>query len=122
MKFSVYYRILNRDLYFDKFFSKESNKYKNDEDKSIAEDMYKDLLEVMVSYILTNNRLALASMLTKPNSKIAKRFFDYLTCSDTVHMNRVAVIDRINVFFDEVILHEDNSSILTGKRETCELQ
>jgi len=122
MKFSVYYRILNRDLYFDKFFSKESNKYKNDEDKSIAEDMYKDLLEVIVSYILTNNRLALASMLTKPNSKIAKRFFDYLTCSDTVHMNRVAVIDRINVFFDEVILHEDNSSILTGKRETCELQ
>lgn len=122
MKFSVYYRILNRDLYFDKFFSKESNKYKNDEDKSIAEDMYKDLLEVIVSYILTNNRLALASMLTKPNSKIAKRFFDYLTCSDTVHMNRVAVIDRINVFFDEVILHEDNSSILTGKRETRELQ
>lgn len=122
MKFSVYYRILNRDLYFDKFFSKESNKYKNDEDKSIAEDMYKDLLEVIVSYILTNNRLALASMLTKPNSKIAKRFFDYLTCSDTVHMNRVAVIDRINVFFDEVILHEDNSSILTGKCETCELQ
>ena len=122
MKFSVYYRILNRDLYFDKFFSKESNKYKNDEDKSIAEDMYKDLLEVIVSYILTNNRLALASMLTKPNSKIAKRFFDYLTCSDTVHMNRVAVIDRINVFFDEVILHEDNSSILTGKRKTCELR
>ena len=122
MKFSVYYRILNRDLYFDKFFSKESNKYKNDEDKSIAEDMYKDLLEVIVSYILTNNRLALASVLTKPNSKIAKRFFDYLTCSDTVHMNRVAVIDRINVFFDEVILHEENSSILTGKCETCELQ
>lgn len=122
MKFSVYYRILNRDLYFDKFFAKESNKYKNDEDKSIAEDMYKDLLEVIVSYILTNNRLALASMLTKPNSKIAKRFFDYLTCSDTVHMNRVAVIDRINVFFDEVILNEDNSSILTGKRETCELR
>jgi hypothetical protein len=121
MKFSVYYRILNRDLYFDKFFAKESNKYKNDEDKSIAEDMYRDLLEVMVSYILTNNRLALASMLTKPNSKIAKRFFDYLTCSDTVHMNRVAVIDRINVFFDEVIINEDNSGILTGKSETCEL-
>ena len=77
--------------------------------------MYRDLLEVMVSYILTNNRLALASMLTKPNSKIAKRFFDYLTCSDTVHMNRVAVIDRINVFFDEVIINEDNSGILTGK-------
>lgn len=121
MKFSVYYRILNRDLYFDKFFAKESNKYKNDEDKSIAEDMYRDLLEVIVSYILTNNRLALASMLTKPNSKIAKRFFDYLTCSDTVHMNRVAVIDRINAFFDEVIIHEDNSGILTGKTETREL-
>lgn len=121
MKFSVYYRILNRDLYFDKFFAKESNKYKNDEDKSIAEDMYKDLLEVIVSYILTNNRLALASMLTKRNSKIAKRFFDYLTCSDTVHMNRVAVIDRINVFFDEVIIHEDDSGIFAGKSETCEL-
>lgn len=118
MKFSIYYRILNRDSYFDKFFAKESNKYKNDDDKLIAEEMFRDILEVIVSYILSNNRLALAAMLTKPNAKVAKRFFDYLTCSDTIHMNRVAVIDRINLFFDEVINNEDNSGILTGKSET----
>lgn len=117
MKFSIYYRITNRDSYFDKFFTKESNKYKNDNDKSIAEEMFKDILEVIVSYILTNNRLALAAMLTKPNAKVAKRFFDYLTCSDTVHMNRVAVIDRINEFFDEVLNEEDDSGILTRKSE-----
>ena len=118
MKFSSYYRILNRDSYFDKFFAKESNKYKNDDEKLIAEEMFRDILEVIVSYILSNNRLALAAMLTKPNAKVAKRFFDYLTCSDTIHMNRVAVIDRINLFFDEVINNEDNSGILTGKSET----
>lgn len=88
-----------------------------DEDRSVAEEMLKDTMEAIVSYILTENRLALATMLTKSNSKTARRFFDYLTHSDTVHSSRAVTIEKINKFFDEVITNEDYSRILTREVE-----
>jgi len=117
MKFSIYYRILHRDTYFDRFFKKERDKYSNEEDRTIAKEMYRDTLEALVSFILSNNRLAIATMLTRSNSKIAKRFFDYLTHSDTVHSSRAVTIEKINKFFDEVIKHEDYSRILAREAE-----
>lgn len=117
MKFSIYYRLLHRDRYFERFFKKERDKYICEEDRAMAEEMLKDMLEAIVSYILTENRLALATMLTKSNSKIAKRFFDYLTHSDTVHSSRAVTIEKINKFFDEVMTDEDYSRILAREAE-----
>lgn len=121
MKFSVYYRILHRDTYFKRFFKRERNKYVNEEDRIIAEEMFRDMLETIVSYVFTENRLALATMLTKSNSKIARRFFDYLTQSDTVHSSRAVTVEKINKFFDEVITDEDYSRILARKAKASKV-
>lgn len=109
--------MLHRDNYFNRFFEKERDKYLCEEDRAMAEEMLKDMLEAIVSYILTENRLALATMLTKSNSRIAKRFFDYLTHSDTVHSSRAVTIEKINKFFDEVKTDEDYSRILAREAE-----
>lgn len=98
MKFSSYYKMQHRDEYFDKFFSKEKEKLSKNCIKH-AEELYRDILETMCEYILTKNKFALSIMLTKQNSKIAKRFFDYLTNSNTSHMNKNAILELIDNFF-----------------------
>ena len=111
MKFSSYYKMLHRDEFFDGFFSKEKAKL-SENCIAHAEELYKDTLEMLCEYILTENKFALGIMLTKQNSKIAKRFFDYLTNSDTIHMNKTAILERIDNFFEEVKLDENYRRIL----------
>lgn len=98
--------MLHRDEFFNKFFLKEKNKLSNS-CVEYAEELYKDTLEMICEYILTGNKFALGITLTKRNSKIAKRFFDYLTNSDTIHMNKKAILERIDNFFEEAKLDEN---------------
>lgn len=107
MKFSVYYKLLERDKYFARFFNREKKKL-DIETIPLAEEMYKDLLELIASYILSSNKIALSIILTKQNSKIAKRFFDHFTDSDTTHMSKADILTRINEFFEEVNTNENN--------------
>lgn len=100
MKFSIYYKLLERDSYFEKFFKRERKKL-SDESAKLAEEMYRDLMELIASYILTNNKIALSVILTKQNSKIAKRFFDHFTDLDTTHMSKTDILSCLNDFFDE---------------------
>lgn len=88
----------HRDEYFDKFFSKEKAKL-SENCVEHAEELYRDILETLCEYIMTKNKFALGVMLTKQNSKIAKKFFDYLTNSDTLHMNKNAILELIYNFF-----------------------
>jgi len=100
MKFSIYYKLLERDSYFDKFFKRERKKL-SDESVALAEEMYRDLLELIASYILTNNKIALSVILTKQNSKIAKRFFDHFTNLGTTHMSKADILSCLDDFFEE---------------------
>lgn len=113
MKFSVYYKLLERDAYFEKFFRREKRKI-NEKCIELAEEQYKDLLELIASYILTGDRLSLSVILTRQNSKIAKKFFDHFTNSDTLHMSKAAIVQRINEFFDGVNTNENYTRICEG--------
>lgn len=115
MKFSSFYKMTHRDEFFDKFFAKERLKM-NEDSARYAEELYRDTLELICNYILTENRFALSMMLTKQNSKIAKRFFDYLTNSDTIHMSKSAILERIDDFFEEANQDEEYRRIFA---RTC---
>ena len=77
--------MLHRDEFFDGFFSKEKAKL-SENCIAHAEELYKDTLEMLCEYILTANKFALGITLTKQNSKIAKRFFDYYTFCHHIHI------------------------------------
>ena len=81
MKFSVYYRIQQRDTYFSRFFSQVSKKF-SPELVNEAESKYEDLMELVVKYLIDEDSHSMKILLTKPNAKVARMFFDYLTISN----------------------------------------
>lgn len=117
MQFSLYYRIQNRDIFFERFSKKVRSSNKSG-DKIIAEiliDKYKELLELIVEMIITENVEDLFSVLSKPNAKIARNFFDYLTNSHIKYAKREMILKRLNEVFNKENYMKDFKSYLEEK-------
>ena len=100
LKYSVYYRIQQRDSYFERFFRKFSKQFSADI-KEAARDKYEELMEIIVQYILDENKLDLNILLTKQNAKVARIFFDYLTVSNIKNKKKCDIASRIDEIFIE---------------------
>lgn len=100
MKFSVYYRIQHRDDYFDRFFEKFSKKF-SPEMVEHAQEKYENLMEMVVKYLIDEDPTSMSLLLTKPNAKVARMFFDYLTISTIKNKKKSDIIDRINEVFEK---------------------
>ena len=120
MKFSVYYRIQQRDSYFNRFFSQFSKKFSPNLIEE-AERKYEELMELIVKYLIDEDAHSMKILLTKPNAKVARMFFDYLTISNIKNKKKCDIINRI----DEVYVKEntmiDFKSFLKDKMEQFDL-
>lgn len=98
MVFSVHYKISHRTDFLNKYFTKL---FKNiiDEDVEISKDRLTDLMELMVNMILTENKAGLYDLLTKKNTKSARVFFNYLTCSNIRSINKEMIKERIEEIY-----------------------
>ena len=100
LKYSVYYRIQQRDSFFERFFKKFSKQF-TPETVDAAREKYEDLMEVIVQYILDENKMDLNILLTKQNAKVARIFFDFLTVSTIKNKKKSEIINRVNEIFIE---------------------
>ena len=100
LKYSVYYRIQQRDSFFERFFKKFSTQF-TPETVDAAREKYEDLMEVIVQYILDENKMDLNILLTKQNAKVARIFFDFLTVSTIKNKKKSEIINRVNDIFIE---------------------
>ena len=100
LKYSVYYRIQQRDSFFERFFKKFSKQF-TPETVDEAREKYEDLMEVIVQYILDENKMDLNILLTKQNAKVARIFFDFLTVSTIKNKKKSEIINRVNEIFIE---------------------
>lgn len=100
LKYSVYYRIQQRDSFFERFFDKFSLHFPDYAINDVREK-YENLMEIIVQYILDENIQDLEILLTKPNAKIARIFFDFLTVSTIKNKRKCEIISRINEIFLE---------------------
>ena len=100
LKYSVYYRIQQRDSFFERFFKKFSKQFTPDT-VDAAREKYEDLMEVIVQYILDENKMDLNILLTKQNAKVARIFFDFLTVSTIKNKKKSEIINRVNEIFIE---------------------
>ena len=100
LKYSVYYRIQQRDSFFERFFKKFSKQFTPDTVDE-AREKYEDLMEVIVQYILDENKMDLNILLTKQNAKVARIFFDFLTVSTIKNKKKSEIINRVNDIFIE---------------------
>lgn len=98
MLFSVYYKIDHREEFLKKHFDKLF-KTIPEEEKGNTVDRLTDLMELMVNMLLTNDKMGLYELLTKKNTKSARIFFNYLTCSNIRSINKEMIKDRINEVF-----------------------
>lgn len=98
MLFSVYYRIEHREEFLDKYLKKLYKEYSTAELVGTAERLA-DLMELMVNMLLNEDKHGLYMILTKKNSKNARLFFNFLTCSNIRSINKEMVKDRINEIF-----------------------
>lgn len=94
MQFSLFSRIKHRSEFFDKFFKKYS-KLLDVSQLDITREKYEQLLEIIVQLILQEDYDSLIIILNKQNGKIAKMFFNYLTCSNFKKINKEDIINRI---------------------------
>ena len=96
--FSVYYKIEHREEFLKKHFDKVFKTY-TEEEKEISIDRLTDLMELMVNMLLTGDKCGLYDLLTKKNTKSARVFFNYLTCSNIRSINKEMIRARINEVF-----------------------
>lgn len=98
MVFSVHYKISHRTDFLQKYFCKMFKDTLN-EDNEISKDRLTDLMELMVNMILTENKAGLYDLLTKKNTKSARVFFNYLTCSNIRSINKEMIKERIEEIY-----------------------
>lgn len=98
MLFSVYYKIEHREEFLKKHFDKVFKTY-TEEEREISIDRLTDLMELMVNMLLTGDKYGLYDLLTKKNTKSARVFFNYLTCSNIRSINKEIIKDRLNEVF-----------------------
>lgn len=98
MLFSIYYRIEHRQDFLNKYFEKVSKEC-SENDYSYTIDRLTDLMELMVQLLLNEDKIGLFGLLTKKNTKSARLFFNYLTCSNIRSINKEIIKDRLNEIF-----------------------
>ena len=98
MLFSVYYRIDHRQEFLQKHFNKM---FKNNvgEECDCTIDRLTDLMELMVQLLINEDKFGLFELLTKKNTKAARAFFNYLTCSNIRSINKEIIKDRLEEIF-----------------------
>lgn len=101
MLFSVYYKIEHRSEYLDKIIEKSVKELGNNSEENILSDRFTELMELMVNMLLNKDKLGLYNILTNKNSKVARKFFNYLTCSNIRSINKEVIRDRINEILKE---------------------
>lgn len=99
MLFSVYYRIEHREEFLNKHLKKMFKNIENDSDKDLTSERLNDLMELIVSMLLNEDKFGLYNLLVKKNTKSARVFFNYLTCSNIRSINKEVIRDRINEIF-----------------------
>lgn len=120
MKFSVYYRIQQRDSYFRRFFSQISKKF-SPELMEEAQSKYEDLLELIVKYLIDEDAHSMTVLLTKPNAKVARMFFDYLTISNIKNKKKGDIIKRIKEVYTKENTMIDFKAFLAEKLEKIDM-
>ena len=98
MLFSVYYKIEHREEFLKKHINKLF-KGCDESERECTTDRLSDLMELMVNMLLNENKVGLYELLTKKNTKSARLFFNYLTCSNIRSINKEMIKDRINEIF-----------------------
>lgn len=114
LKYSVYYRIQQRDSYFERFFKKFSKQF-SPEIKEAAREKYEELMEIIVQYILDENKEDLNILLTKQNAKVARIFFDFLTVSNIKNKKKCDIATRIDEIFIEEMKMKEFKDFLAEK-------
>lgn len=120
MKFSVYYRIQQRDSYFRRFFSQISKKF-SPELMEDTQNMYEDLLELIVKYLIDEDAHSMTVLLTKPNAKVARMFFDYLTISNIKNKKKCDIVKRIKEVYIKENTMIDFKTFLAEKLENIDM-
>lgn len=120
MKFSVYYRIQQRDSYFRRFFSQISKKF-SPELMEEAQSKYEDLLELIVKYLIDEDAHSMTILLTKPNAKVARMFFDYLTISNIKNKKKCDIVNRIKEVYTKENTMIDFKTFLAEKLEKIDM-
>lgn len=120
MKFSVYYRIQQRDCYFRRFFSQISKKF-SPELMEEAQSKYEDLLELIVKYLIDEDAHSMTVLLTKPNAKVARMFFDYLTISNIKNKKKCDIVNRIKEVYTKENTMIDFKTFLAEKLEKIDM-
>lgn len=120
MKFSVYYRIQQRDGYFRRFFSQISKKF-SPELMEEAQSKYEDLLELIVKYLIDEDAHSMTVLLTKPNAKVARMFFDYLTISNIKNKKKCDIVNRIKEVYTKENTMIDFKAFLAEKLEKIDM-
>lgn len=120
MKFSVYYRIQQRDSYFRRFFSQISKKF-SPELVEEAQSNYEDLLELIVKYLIDEDAHSMTVLLTKPNAKVARMFFDYLTISNIKSKKKCDIVNRIKEVYKKENTMIDFKAFLAEKLEKIDM-
>lgn len=111
MLFSVYYRIQNRDRFFERF-CKRYIKTKDLRVYNSMVDTYEELMEVIVKMLLDNDSESMQSLLTKNNTKMARVFFDYFTDNKTRQMKKTDIEFTLTKFFNRESEMKDIKSFL----------
>lgn len=120
MKFSVYYRIQQRDGYFRRFFSQISKKF-SPELMEETQSKYEDLLELIVKYLIDEDAHSMTVLLTKPNAKVARMFFDYLTISNIKNKKKCDIVNRIKEVYTKENTMIDFKAFLAEKLEKIDM-
>lgn len=120
LKYSVYYRIQQRDSFFNRFFKKFSKQF-SDELVEVTRDKYEELMEIIVKYILDENKTDLNILLSKPNAKVARVFFDFLTVSNIKNKKKCEIANRVDEIFIEEKTMKNFKDFLAEKMKEVSL-
>lgn len=99
MLFSVYYRIEHREEFLNKHLKKLFKSYDVTSENDATTERLNDLMELLVNMILNEDKYGLYNLLIKKNTKSARVFFNYLTCSNIRSINKEVIKERINEIF-----------------------
>lgn len=100
MLFSIYYKLDHRNEFMKKYLDKFFKTYQGEsKDCEHTAERMTDLMELMANMVINKDKYGLYELLTKKNSKSARVFFNYLTCSNIRSINKEIIVERINEIF-----------------------
>jgi hypothetical protein len=80
-----------------------------------AESKYEDLMELVVKYLIDEDSHSMKILLTKPNAKVARMFFDYLTISNVKNKKKCDILSRIDEVYQKENTMIDFKQFLADK-------